>query len=604
MRALAVRHTHPRKRSRFWRRLGLSIILISLVIGSLLLLNQNRLSTAWYSSRHGLVKLEQGTSNLLAKPRLARDAFRSASRDFDAAVSSLKKMDRATKSLFLLPAARDSLFIMNVGEEAAGVGESLTKLLSSAPPKLTSDFVTTIDQTMKWLAAWTKQNRGELNDLGIHLDRLNQAVKEVNAAFLPAAYRGSFNQWQSTLPRLADNYGTVREILNQTNDLTGQNGARRYMIIFQNNTELRPTGGFIGSYASLELNGSQPANFWFMTNIWHADPQGNWTPIAAPYPLSDFVPIQEVFDANWDPDFPRSAQLLLRFYQAIHGQSAQGVIAIDTSLLTDLLEITGPIPFPQYNTTLDADNFLETVQYKVEKEYFDNVANKKENQPKKILADFIPVLFARLSKLSPAEQQKLAELIGRAAARRTIQIYSDNKTVETQLVKLGLAGELKSTTSDYIHLNNANIGGGKSSLNIKQAVTLNQRVIGSTIENTLTITRTHTGNGQWPDKDNNNYLRLYVPLGSNLTKTDGSLETVKVTEENGRTVIGGWFRTPVAEKHVASIVYTLPPAISVKDYSLLWQRQSGENPTAVMVDSSLLGQRSFDLETDQTLTQK
>ena len=63
-------------------------------------------------------------------------------------------------------------------------------------------------------------------------------------------------------------------------------------------------------------------------------------------------------DANWFPNFPTSAEKVSWFYEKTGGRTVDGVIAITPELLRDLLAITGPIDMPEYDKTINADNFI------------------------------------------------------------------------------------------------------------------------------------------------------------------------------------------------------------------------------------------------------
>jgi hypothetical protein len=594
--AQLVGHQQRPHRQRQWPRWVKKLVYL---LGCLLLLmlvlyiyNYRSIVGAWSNAQNGQLSLESGIKNVLSQPKTAQRDFIRAEGFFTASATSLKKLDLLSKAIFTLPTARNQLALLKLGHSAASSGEIIARLLEDPPPKAAGDFAQTIGSATSWLNSWQTKNQDNLAQLLVNLRSMESVSQQTSL--------------KDTLPQLTRNGQSLLEILRQSPDLFGSRGDRRYMIIFQNNTELRPTGGFIGSYATLLFRTDGTAAFIFGPNIYHATPDlTTWQPITPPHPvINDTAYGLTLREANWDADFPTTSELLLKFYESIHGASAQGVIALDTSLITDILGVTGPVEFPAYNTTLTADNFLEVVQYKVEREYFQSAANVKENEPKKILADFIPVLFGRLSTLDQTKKAELLTTLGRAFKRKTIQIYSQNKQVEQALADLDVDGRLKASPSDYLYINNANIAGWKSSLNVKQEIELTQIIRGQHIQNTLRITRTHTGDGQWPDGDNRNYMRLYVPRGSTLIKASGGFEEARVYEEHNRTVIAGWYNTPAADKQQAEIVYQLPSEIKKSGYSLLLQRQPGDRPSTYRLKSPLLGTSTFDLDYDTNITHK
>lgn len=583
--------------------------LIILLTGSstLLITNQRKLHSAFTYASTGVESLLDGVQSILAEPAQAKAQFDVGASSFASTAAELQKLDAVSKSFLIFPYAREGVQLLRIGYHASLAGEKLSALLADKPDSSNgstepASFEDATSEVTSWLVDWPTNHKEELEEILNHLDAMRDLMEKIDVNKLPKSIRTMAKEWQDKLPALTTQTTALANILMQSPSLFAGESANRYVILFQNNTELRPTGGFVGSYAGAEFNNGQLTNFDFQTNVYKSDKAfASQHPIEPPYPLNEMSTTWGMRDVNWDVDFRDAATQVLSFYHGIYGKPAHGVIALDTTVVTDLLKITGPIEFPEYSTTLSADNFVDTVQFKVEKEYFEESANKKENEPKKILDDFIPKLFKAVSELSAEKKAEVWQALASAVNRKSILAYSTNQSVEASLITLDVAGQVKETSSDFLNINNANIGGGKSSANISEQVIISQKPLNGNIEVTLKITRTHHGNGVWPDKDNSNYMRILVPEGSEFVRTEGAFEHIETEDAYGKTYFGGWFRTPVASKQYAEITYLLPNSITPENYSLFLQRQPGSNPTTYSFESPLIKHSAVILDEDTLL---
>lgn len=367
-------------------------------------------------------------------------------------------------------------------------------------------------------------------------------------------------------------YGLLGEKLALIRLFLGLNG--KYLILFQNNTELRPSGGFIGSFAEIEIKNGLIKNWYFDTNIYKRDKTFTAKTCIPSPPQAQVVwgkGCMNMANSNWSPDFQEAASDVEWYYKQEGGNTVNGVIALDTSLFTDLLKLIGPIEMPQYNLTLTADNFVQQTQYYVEKEYYEDPENKQMNEPKTILKDMMPEVLTRLK--NPKLTCALLTILKNNLAGKHL-LFSFKNPWATKISYLNnWGGSVKNTQGDYLYVNNTNLGGGKSSLNIKQTVTLKTKIQDSSVLDTLTIIRTHQGDGIWPDATNQNYTRILLPKGSILQDKKG-IEEINFNEELGKTVLGFWSTVSPGETRTFEITYTLPFSID-KKYQLLVQKQPG-----------------------------
>ncbi|MDR3559583.1 MAG: DUF4012 domain-containing protein, partial [Candidatus Pacebacteria bacterium] len=316
---------------------------------------------------------------------------------------------------------------------------------------------------------------------------------------------------------------------------------------------------------------------------------------------------------NWWPDFPTSAQKIAWFYEQAGGPTVDGVIAITPTVLQDLLAITGPIPMPSYGVTVDQNNFIPVIQYKVEVDY-----DKTANHPKQILSDLAPKIINKIINDGNLDDvAKMANSILGNLNEKQIQLYSRNPQVENLMDQNSWSGRILSTPKDYVSVINTNINGFKTDGVIDQSISHDAKIQSDgSVMDTLTITRRHNGGNtpyDWWNQVNDDYMRVYVPEGAkllsatgatretdappldynalgyqrdslleaeeNATKIDPNSGT-RIYDEDGKTVFANWVYVSPQESVIVKYTYLLPfkvdpSQVSLGTYSLLAQKQAG-----------------------------
>src|SRR6185436_5726721 len=193
------------------------------------------------------------------------------------------------------------------------------------------------------------------------------------------------------------------------------------LVLFQNPTEQRPAGGFIGSYAIVTIN---KANIGDISVRDIYDPDGQLDlKVIPPETLQLITTKWGARDANWFFDFPTSAQKVIYFLNNSKIYSEQnmtfsGAIAINTKVLQDIIGLIGPIDLPEYKTVIDKDNFLSFIQKEVE-----SGADKKVNQPKKIIQVLTPKLLEKVATLGSEDKQAMVKLFEYHLSHKNIMAY-------------------------------------------------------------------------------------------------------------------------------------------------------------------------------------
>jgi len=463
---------------------------------------------------------------------------------------------------------------------------------------------------------------------GLHLRTAQQLLEKADLELIyvreqdiPEQFRSSIRLVQKEINHIHTTFTDAFSSMDLFLTFLGHHTNKNYLFLFQNSSELRATGGFIGTYGLVTVQKGQ-INELFVNGIY--DPDGQLTlDIIPPQPLQYVTPNWGTRDANWFFDFPTSAEKVVWFYERtgsfLHEVPAQdnppldGVIAITPRVVEKLLELVGPVEMPLYGVTLTHENFLDLVQNEVEHEY-----DRELNKPKQILADLTPFLIERIPQLNL--QGELLDLVLTSLEQKDILVYSRDSDVQEFLSARNWSGEISrspafaGTVHDYLAVVVSNIGGGKTDKLTDTAVdtvtTINQQ---GEVLRTVIISRTHNGGASvypWYNKPNYSYLRVYVPRGATLVEakgfaapptdndidyaergfsTDSLLAAIDITrskdevsntdifEESGKTVFGNWFWVEGGEQHLAQLTYKLPTTLTpiTREYMLTIQKQSG-----------------------------
>ncbi|OGH76879.1 MAG: hypothetical protein A2469_03865 [Candidatus Magasanikbacteria bacterium RIFOXYC2_FULL_40_16] len=458
------------------------------------------------------------------------------------------------------------------------------------------------------------------------LDYLNK----VDLDSIPLDYQKTFSEFKVLFAMFINDMDDLVDLSRTFNTIFGGDSFRRYLLVFQNEHELRPTGGFMGSFAVLDVQKGKILKIDLPGGGTY-DLRGQFTEfVKPPLPLQLLNKRWEFQDANWFPDFAVSAKKMGWFYENGRGTTVDGVIAINSSVLERVLKVLGPLEADE--VVFEEDSAIETLQYEVEEGY-----DEETEQPKEILAVMLNSLLENLSSVEPKSIMKLLVEAHDALVEKEIQIYIDDERTQDSLRKFGWTGEISpiGPAQDYLNIINTNIQGQKSDAKIEQKIT--HEVVIDEFENivdTVIVERKHGGEPgeMFYGSANVDYVRVYVPEGSELIEADGFTfppedafrvpeswygddadlaeyekeagihltSGTRITNEFGKTVFGNWVITPPGQTSVFYFKYKLPfkapvnespesnmekwqsvfvPSINKKTsrYSLLVQKQSGSD---------------------------
>lgn len=561
-----------------------------------------------------LVDANKGVESLTAggvslkdqNSELAQQHFQEALQNFDKIQTDLENNGLLINSILkVIPQRDDADKLTESAKLATEVGASVASLYQQFNNiKITAQGVNGGGQNGENLVAILNQFKIATEKI----TRVTQLLEKVDASLIPEDKRKLFLEVQTQLGTIRKNLAIGAEL----SDLLGNIllGQKEVLVMFENNNELRPTGGFLGTFGAMKLNNGVIEKL-HISSIYDLDGQLK-TVINPPKPLYAVNDRWFLRDSNWFVDFPTTARKITDFYEKEGGTTPDMVIALTPSVVTDLLKVTGPITVPNYKVTLSSENFIEMTQLETSVKY-----DKSLNKPKQFLADFFPLFLQKLSTLEGGQSIATLGTFQKNLQSKEIMIYAKNDELQNKLKKFHWSGEVLSTDRDYLSIISANLGGTKTDIGLVQKAKLTSTIDSDgEIINNLTFTRKNPFPRK-PGFENKSFLRILVPEGSTLISTDGfspsplpSIITPKgVTDnevknwengavqdiasgtligtESGKTFFGNWLITEGGEEKTVSISYKLPFKLDSTDrFSLLFQKQSGveEYPISYTVE--------------------
>lgn len=473
-------------------------------------------------------------------------------------------------------------------------------------------------------------------DLIPQIDQISEKVKivqseidEIDPEIYPEEFKGiavrsKIESVQDLINEASGYIVNAKPFLESAPYLLGMDSPRTYLVLFQNDKELRPTGGFMTGYSIMTVKN---ATFTPVSSddIYTLD--AKYTPsLKAPEPIINYIKGPYALsskwrlrDMNWSPDFEVAMETFIPAAEKAGIDEIDGVIAVDTHLLVNLLNAIGEIGVPGYgNFSTKIVKECNCAQVIYELESFADVegaviwdpltgkiisAPANYNNRKAIIGPLMNSIMANALAQPKEKIPGLVEAIFNSLDQKHVLLYMLDENVQTAVSNFGLSAKIADGKEgqDYLHINDANLGGRKSNLYAYEEVVQDIEV-----GNDGSVTKTLTVTYQNPEKQDGwlnsilpTWVRVYVPQGSELLATEGLEKSADPYEELGKTVFAGYFALRPEGVSKVTFKYKLPFKVS-DEYRLLVQKQPGTDGFLYTIN---LGKRmeEFKLTTDKEI---
>jgi uncharacterized protein (UPF0332 family) len=435
--------------------------------------------------------------------------------------------------------------------------------------------------------------------------KLQQAIPEINglqANLNLAIYKVKDLEFSGWLSPLKPKFNTIREDLLISWDyidkamplittmpaLLGFPEKTNYLFIFQNTDELRPSGGFIGSYGIIQADN---AKFKIISTAdsYHLDmPVRNTLDLKADPILNKYLKTEKMFfrDANWSPDWQVSSQNIDYVYKKIleawpkdreepFNEDFDYIVGITPDLVAAFLEIVGPIEHE--GKVYDTHNFQAQLQKQVEIDYVEQGISSWER--KSAISYILKELETRLLNLEMNQWPKVFYTLIEEAEKKNVLLYSKDKYSQEIIENMGWSGKIQKKVDDYIMIVDANMAALKTDAMISRD--LNYTVdINSDYTSHINLQYIHQGTEiNWRTSKYHSYTRIYLPIDANVIKAEGfDNKSVNIYKDENlnKMVVAGYFTVNLNSQKEIDIYYN-SQAEGNNNYNLYLQKQPGNN---------------------------
>lgn len=537
----------------------------------------------------GISSLKSARQSLLSGDlQVAKDRASSASSSFGAAGS---KINFLTYPFSLVMPGKTTAIVNAVS--SAQLGSNAVANFTDGAQELAKDLQKITTNSTK---NGTLDTQTPIANLKKAYLNATQAYQLATLAQKGGLFTSQLSTAHTVFKDLANFSSSTLELISFITDVTGTSGETNYLVLLQNNTELRPGGGFIGSFGEITFENGHLSQI-AVEDIYAIDGQLK-EEIEPPPQLTDKLGVEQLFlrDSNWSTDFSVNAATARDFYKKETGKDVDGVIALDLTFIQNILAEIGPIHLEDYNEDITAENLFERGEYHSEIGFFPGSTQKREffsTLTRAVIAKITDNLAAG-TKVGDFPWLELVTTTRKGLATKHLMLASDSDNLSTLVKTKSWNNPLPPVyfdvaddslgTRDFLALSEANLGANKVNRFIDRNIEY-EMTIGRDADLVAKLKITYTNTAQantWPAGTYVNFLRVYTPFASGLfdyqNGQSDDLEEVEVTQEGNLTVFSTFVEVPIKQSKSIEFTYRIPKNIKLEQaptYHLFVSKQPG-----------------------------
>ncbi len=451
-------------------------------------------------------------------------------------------------------------------------------------PQSIEDRIVFIAQTLDKISP-------DLEKVEVDMDEAQKELGQIDEKRYPQTLggkniRSKIVEIKSAVSESAQLLSQAKPLIKLLPDLLGNPNAKTYMVLFQNDAELRPTGGFMTAYAFLRVTKGkiEPLSSF---DIYDLDARFN-KKVPAPEAIKKYL--NETYlnlrNSNMSPDYKVSMDLFYKYYRDIPGfPKPDGIIAIDTRFPVELLKVIGPIGvggWGNFSAKDDPACDCPQVVYALE-QIADRPISGTRVARKAVLGPLMHSMMANAMGSPKHTWPKLINVVLDSIKQKHLLFYFMEDKTQKVAEDFNAAGRIQPYAFDYLHVNDANLGGAKSDMYIIREVEQDIEMVGTTVTKTVSLSYNNPRKGSNCNLEAGqlclngvyrDYVRLLVPKGSKLISVVGSEVKEQVSEDLDKTVFEAFFTMRPESQSKIVFKYELPP-MDLSTYKLMIQKQPG-----------------------------
>ena len=374
-------------------------------------------------------------------------------------------------------------------------------------------------------------------------------LEAVDQPYLVPPLQRAVDEFSVRLGREAESAERAAEGARLLPAILGGEGTRRYFVAFQNNAELRATGGLIGNWGELTAEEGRLRLTRF-GRLQELNEGGRHPRVLTATP--DFLDRYEGFDVagawqqvNVSPDFPTTARIISELYPQSGGQPVHGVISVDPPGLATLLALTGPVAVPDWPEPVTADNVVD-ITLRAAYERFPVQEERVE-----FLGSVSRLVFEAFTRADLGNPMTIAQSLSRATRTDHLSVYLEGEEQQALVTRVGADGAMPAVQGDSLMVVNQNLSANKVDFYLRRTlrylVTLDPATSPATLTGQVELVLENQAppeglpegvigpyDQRFAPGENRTYLSLYTPFPSRSATVDGRPLDLVVQPEQGR----------------------------------------------------------------------
>ncbi|MDD4995364.1 MAG: DUF4012 domain-containing protein [Patescibacteria group bacterium] len=535
--------------------------------------------------------------------------------------------------------------LLEVGEEIYKVFELSEEIKADIKPEISGGvrFIDLDRETKREILKKLYESGPRIQEALVRIDLAISSFSRIPQDDLAKPLRDAIAPFADKLPEFKKQLTLAVPLVKILPELAGYPEPKNYLILLSNNAELRPAGGFLGTYGIFKVADGEILDL-STHDVYALDRQAeSFLRVDPPPPLVKYLKVNNWYmrDANWSPDFAASAQKVLWFYsEEARGVATRrgsplpeaplinfnGVISVNPTVVADILSIIGPITIE--NQTFNSENFIDSLEYQVEVAFLSD--GTPRSQRKEIISLLSAEIIDKLFSLPAVKWIDVLREAERGLEEREIIVYENDPDIQESLEFQNWAGRVRSTDGDFLKVVDANLASLKTDPYVERQIKYESwfEEDGALMAR-VNIHYKNTAGFSWKTTRYRTYTRVYAPEGSELVSVTGSLRDDKLANpglepgtpdeynELGKTVFGAFTAIEPGAQGDLVFTYKLPESVSAMikngDYNLYVEKQAGAVAYGLTLSlnfdknlkqaepaelESHWGDRSYNLETD------
>ncbi|MFA7628147.1 MAG: DUF4012 domain-containing protein [Candidatus Dojkabacteria bacterium] len=439
--------------------------------------------------------------------------------------------------------------------------------LQTSTPTTTREYRSYLEEIEK--------NTYKLEEADYRISLASEIITNLNTTVFPKALQDKIIEFKEIITQIEEGTESFKAVNSFLPDLLGVDERKRYLILFQNEGEIRSTGGWLTSYGIIGIEGGQIREL-FVDDIYNADgtlkvQNKRFTP---PRSMSNALELTNwPFSlVNWHPDLSDTLTEAEPFiFELGKGSSLEGLITIDVSFVEELLEEWGGIEVPGETELVTSEN-LNSKIFQMHEEFVPGSTQKTT-----FLANLANEIVKKLLSMNVTDLMGIADIFEKTLDEKHLQATFKNKDAYNFFSSRDWANSMSNEYNDAPISIDWNWGGNKANLYLDKnySLTINVKdedtidfIYSVTVENAST-------ENVYPEGDYINYQRIYIPPQAKILRISGVEDNeYSVYRESGFKVIGGWFNTPIESINTLDVSYRIEREDGASNFPIVIQEQN------------------------------